>query len=146
MELSKEIHHTDVASLSQGQTSISWDLDVPVSTINNINRYFEAFWTSIDLPGSGFKRKLNLTNCSKELLECQWKPTEGTDTSSNWLSEENVEWCQLTQSIPRPVKWCLCGQRPWSTLLSRERVKSLHKTHLSNSEYLWDKVLWTDEI
>jgi len=146
MEQSKEIHHTDVASLSQGQTSISWDLDVPVSTINNINRYFEAFWTSIDPPGSGFKRKLNLTNCSKELLCMSVKTNRRNWHKFKLTFRRNVEWCQLTQSIPRPVKGCLCGQRPWSTPLSRERVKSLHKTHLSNSEYLWDKVLWTDEI
>ena len=60
-ELSEEVRHKIVAKhgQSQGNKSISRDLDVLVSTVHNVIREFKARGTVANLPGRGLKKNID---------------------------------------------------------------------------------------
>ena len=54
---------------SQGCMSISWDLDVPVSTVRNVIKEFTAHGTVANIPGCGWKRETLMKECNEGLFE-----------------------------------------------------------------------------
>ena len=149
-ELSEDLrtHIVEKHQQHQGYKSISRDLNVPLSTVRNIIKKFTTHGTTANLPGRGWKRKMD------ERL--QRRIVRMVDKQPQTTSKEIQAVLQVhgTSVSVRTIRRCLnemkCyGRRPRRTPLLTQRHKRarLHfaKMYVSKPKPFWETVLWTDE-
>ncbi len=132
----------------QGYMSISRDLNVPVSTVRNINKRFTAHGTVANLPGHGRKSKIN--------EKLQWRIVRMVDKEPR-LTSKLIQADLQTQGTTVSAR-TICrhlnekgryGRRPRRIPLLTQRHKKARlefdKTYVTKPQSFWENVLWTDE-
>ncbi len=129
-------------------TCPSPDLNVPVSTVRNINKRFTAHGTVANLPGHGRKSKIN--------EKLQWRIVRMVDKEPR-LTSKLIQADLQTQGTTVSAR-TICrhlnekgryGRRPRRIPLLTQRHKKARlefgKTYVTKPQSFWENVLWTDE-
>ena len=133
---------------SLGYKSFSRDLDVPVFTECNVIKTFTAHGTVANLPGRGWKRKID------ERL--QWRIVWTVDKEPWSTSKQNqadletqrttVSACTIRRHLNEMGRY---GRRPRRTPVLTQRHKKARlefaKTYPRKPKSFWENVMWTDE-
>lgn len=145
-EIRKKITHMHVKG--KGITTISKQLDVPVTTVAHIIQKFKIHETVASLPGRGRRRKIDdkfnrwiIRMVTKEPRTTSKEIKGVLDGQATSVSERTIHCC-LSQSG-------LHGRQPRRTPLlktnhEKARLK-FAKLHVNKPQSFWENVLWTDE-
>ena len=123
-ELSEEVRHRIVAKhgQSQGNKSISKDVDVPASIVRNVIRKFKVHDTAVNLPGRDRKRKPDrrLQRRIVRMVEKAPRSTAKQIQADFQTQDTTVLTCTIHRQLNERGFY---GRRPKRTPLLRERHK-----------------------
>ncbi|KAG2461144.1 TC1A transposase, partial [Polypterus senegalus] len=149
-ELSEDLRTKIVEKYQQSQSykSISRDLHVPLSTVHNIIKKFTTHGTVADLPGCGWKRKIDKRLQRRIVRMVDKQPQSTNKTYSNCSADSgcnSVSSNYLSTSERNETLWQESQDTPLLTQKHKKGRLEFAKMYLRKPKSFWVNVLWTDE-